>query len=289
MTHGAGSTTTHQAIKMSTLQDRLIKYMATLDRSISALELADSLKENPKSVRSRLTRMKNSGLIVREYRGHYRVKPRHGMGSPPRLQNLLVIATSSKNPEMRGLIKSFKMVRTYPSPPDDEFRVRIVFGGKRDNVHYTVKAPVGLDYYGLCMVHSWAESVVQERVGLSHLIWDVKNYELLWDNMGLRLEGVSVMTISDLKGTMEKYYNKFYGVRKEVRQSPESASLDEMVALMGGGVPQYQMTNQLAILVDEFNKFQNRFGQVLMALDKQGRVINALTKAIFKDLDERKK
>jgi hypothetical protein len=227
--------------------------------------------------------MLKAGLIEKEYRGHYRIKPRHGMGSPPRLQNLLVVADKSKNPELRGRVsRHLEIVKEFPSLPGEVFRVRLIYGEKRDKIHWTVKAPLGLDYYAFLMTRAWVESDVENRVGLRDLIWDVKSYELLWDSLGIRLEGVSVVTLDDLEGTLEKYYNKFYGVRKEVRQSPEAAKFDEMVSLMMGGVPTYQMTNQLAILTSQMEELTRHLVGMIDVGQANRRLLEALTNEVIK-------
>ena len=102
------------------------------------------------------------------------------------------------------------------------------------------------------------------------------------------MEGVKVVSIDDLSGLMLKFYNKLYGLRQEIAISPEASNLQELIGVMSGGVPQYQMTNQLAILVAQFDKFQAGFGLILQGLEKQGRLMNALTKAIMRDRDEKK-
>ncbi|MCW4049214.1 MAG: hypothetical protein NWE89_05695 [Candidatus Bathyarchaeota archaeon] len=274
---------------MGTLQEKIIQYMAELDRPISPSNIAQILKENPNSVRSRLTRMVSAGLITRVYHGHYRVIPVTGVGSPPKVQNLQVIALRSQNPELFKRVKSHTEVRTFPSPPGEEFSVRVQFGEKRHQINYTVKAPTGLDYYGLLAVRAYAEEVVHRRTGLIDLNWDVIKFDWLRDTFRIQMEGVKVVSIDDLSGLMLKFYNKLYGLRQEIAVSPKASNLQELIGVMSGGIPQYQMTNQLAILVAQFDKFQAGFGLIFQGLEKQGRLMNALTKAILRDRDEKPK
>lgn len=267
---------------MGRLQDQITSVLERIDYPISPLELTEILKANPKSIRSRLSRMVKAGLIVREYRGHYRVKPTYGVGSPPRLQNLLVIAERGKNPELKGRVNSHIIEKEFPSFPDETFRVRLVFGGKRDKIHWTVKAPMGLDYYGFLMTRAWVESEVKARLGLFDLNWFVKRYEILWDHLGVKLEGVSVITIDDLEGTLEKYYNKFYGVRKEVRQSTDSLKLEDLVALASGGIPQYQMTSALSLLVTQVESMNHSIGLFLQDVQSDRRLVKAVMDTQFR-------
>jgi len=264
---------------MERIQDRILKAIKEIDRPITPLELAKIIGANPESVRTRLSKMLKAGLIIRPFPRHYKPIPIYGVGSPPRLQNLLVVADKVKNPELKGLVTSHVIEKEFPSIPDETFRVRLVFGSKRDKIHWTVKAPMGLDYYGLLMTRAWVESEVSALLDLIDLNWMVKRYEILWDHLGIKLEGVSVVTIDDLEGTMEKYYNKFYSVRKEVRQSPESQKLENLVALASGGLPQYQMTSSLALLVNQVENMNRSIGLFLQDVQSDRRLVKAVMDA----------
>ena len=281
---------------MSKIQDRLLKALEASDGALTPLELANIIGANPESVRTRLSKMLKAGLVLRPIPRYYEPVPTYGVGSPPRLQNLLVIATPDKNPVLKGRVTSHVIERTFPSYPEDSFRVRLTFGGKRDKIHWTVKAPIGLDYYGLLLARAWADAEVKARMGVEDLIWDVSRYDLFWDTMALRLEGISIITIDDLQGTLVKYYNKFYGIRKEVHQTPQAASLEQLVSLASGGIPQYEMTSSLALLVSKVDQMTKGIGHFLQRSDSDRRLVKAVSEAqvrtaeildrIMKKLDE---
>ena len=65
--------------------------------------------------------------------------------------------------------------------------------------------------------------------------WRVVRYELLLDHEGVLLEGVRSLTWRDLEGTLEKYYNREAGMRRELRGS-RPASVGDLEALIRGGV-----------------------------------------------------
>lgn len=266
---------------MKRIQDRILKALEDLDRPITPLELANIIGANPESVRTRLSKMVKAGLLIRPFPRHYKPVPTYGVGSPPRIQNLLVVAERAENPELKGRISGHVIEKEFLSFPDEVFRVRLTFGGKRDKINWTVKAPMGLDYYGFLMTRAWVESEVKSRTGFVDLTWMVKRYELLWDHLGIRLEGVSVITIDDLEGTLEKYYNKFYGVRKEIRQSPQSQRLEDLVALASGGLPQYQMTSSLALLVNQVEAMNRSIGLFLQKTESDRKMVKAIMESQF--------
>jgi DNA-binding Lrp family transcriptional regulator len=270
---------------MRRIQDRILAALEDLDRPLSPLELAKIIGANPDSVRSRLSKMLKAGLILRPFPRHYGLNPTTGVGSPPKIQNLQVIARRSKNPELFKRVMSHESVRTHPSPPGEEFSIRVEFGQKRHQINYTVKAPCGLDYYGLLSVHAYAEEVVRRRTGLTDLNWDVIKFDWLRDFMREQLEGVSVYTIDDLKGTMLKFYNKFYGIRQEVTISPEATRLEELVNIMSGGIPQYQMTGYLALLTNKIEGLTSAFGAFLQRKEKSDAAMEAISESQFRVLN----
>ncbi len=223
--------------------------------------------------------MTKAGLIELAYRGHYRIKPSTGVGSPPKVQNLQVVARRSKNPGLFKRVKSHTEVRTFPSPPGEEFSVRVQFGEKRHQINYTVKAPTGLDYYGLLAIRAYAEEVVHRRTGLTDLNWDVIKFDWLRDTFRIQMEGVSVVSIDDLSGLMLKFYNKLYGLRHEVAISPGASNLQDLIGVMSGGIPQYQMTNHLAILVKEMEAMNSTVAAFVGQAQSERRIVKAVSES----------
>ena len=111
-------------------------------------------------------------------------------------------------------------------------RLRVQWGVKRQRVTGWVSSPRGLDLNGF-------ELVVQrflDGVGLAAEDVMVKTAELNRDYMGMRVDGLTAVTLSDLRGSLRRIYNKPDGLRDEVKVQPRS--LQEIMRLMSdGGVP----------------------------------------------------
>ncbi len=223
---------------MSSIRERILSYVRTLDYPDSAKNIAQIIKANPNSVRPELSKLVKEGLLVRAFYGHYSTSPGYDQGvvlGPPRVQNLLVVAKGVDVIEPLTVIREFG---------DDEYsetfiRVSIVFGVKRGRISWRVKAPLGMDVYGLRLCKGLVEEVCAS-LGFSGMIWIVSNYDLLNDFRGMRLEGVNALTLTDLEGTMMKYYNRREGVRREVSSSRET-SLESLIALTQGGLAMFQV------------------------------------------------
>ena len=63
---------------------------------------------------------------------------------------------------------------------------------------------------------------------------------MLDDKIGLGLEGIKCLTFRDLKGNLEKIYEKSYGIRREVRFT-EPRPVSELLALYQGGLPSFMV------------------------------------------------
>jgi len=212
------------------------------------LEIAQNLKSNPNTVRARLSELRKRGDVHRLHPGRYTITPTYGVGSksPPRVQNLHISARGVE------VTRHEVVVRELPGPHGgeaDTLRIRLVFGKKRGIIHYKVKAPRGLDLYGLRLVHELVETETWLR-GYQDLDWRAVNFEFLWDDQSVRLEGVSAVTFTDLVGTMEKYYNKGMGMRRELRGSG-GARIQDLEALIQGGITSQQALQGLNVLRGE--------------------------------------
>jgi len=262
---------------LATVKQKILNLLQGIDRLLTPKEIASFTKTNYNTVRRVLTSLVRDGLVVREFRGHYRLKPIHGLGSAPRVQNLFVVA------EGVGVRRSEVFVWEFGGV-EGGFRVRVLFGVKRGRVSWSVRAPLGLDLYGLRLVRRVVELECEKR-GYRDLKWMVRNYELLWDERGIRFEGVKAVTLEDLDGTMEKYYNKHYGVRREVRSS-RPTRIEDLVALVQGGLPTYQVVQGVGVLekrIDELTraiKEQNRLNYEMF------RIQQANQEALYRLIDK---
>lgn len=233
---------------MTSITRKILHYLSIVDRPQTPREIAQNLKLNPNTVRARLSELRKKGMVLRQFTHHYMISPTYGVGSksPPRVQNLRVTARDVP------VTRSETIVRELPGPDvggPDTLRIRITFGKKRGIISYTVKAPMGLDLYGLRLVHELVEMETWLR-GYQDLDWRAVNFEFLWDDQAVRLEGVQAVTFDDLTGTLEKYYNKGLGHRRELRGS-SGARIQDLEALIQGGISSHQNLQGLNVLRGE--------------------------------------
>lgn len=228
---------------MTTISRKILHFLELMDRSLGPLEIAQNLKLNPNTVRARLSELRRRGDVHRPIPGQYTIDPTYGVGfkTPPRVQNLRVTARGA------AVDRSETVVRDL-----DDLRIRITFGKKRGIISYTVKAPRGLDPYGLRLAH---ELVTMEAFlrGFEGLDWRAVNFEFLWDDQSVRLEGVTAVTFNDLMGTLEKYYNKDQGLRRELRGA-QGVRVQDLEALIQGGITSYQNLQGLSVLRTEVQR-----------------------------------
>lgn len=233
---------------MTSIARKILHYLSVVDRPQTPLEIAQNLKLKPNMVRARLSELRKKGMVLRPFTHHYLCDPTYGVGSksPPRVQNLVISARNI--PVTRHEV----IVRDLPGPGaqgDDGLRIRLTFGKKRGLIHYKVKAPMGLDFYGLRLVHEIVSMETWLR-GYEDLDWRAVNFEFLWDDQSVRLEGVQAVTFSDLAGTLEKYYNKGLGHRRELRGG-RGARVQDLEALIQGGITSQQALQGLNVLRGE--------------------------------------
>ena len=261
---------------MGAISNKILKTLASIDRPLSPKEIASIARLNPSSVRVVLTRLLKKGLVERKFHGHYVTSTILGVryGIPPRIQNLFVIATSRQNGEKLGVLKSETVEFGLG---DGVARLRLVFGVKRDKIHWTVKAPIGLDLYGFRLATELVDSECKRR-GVFDAVWMVKNFELLWDSEGLRLEGVKALTLEGLDGVLEKYYNKDDGLRREVRSSIP-AELDSLLALVQGGVPTFQLIQGVGVLTRKMDDLTDAIKGGNRVQSDTTRLVNAMWKS----------
>lgn len=265
---------------MGRIANKILEGLKTFDRPVTPLELSKLIKEDKKSVSKELVRLLRKGALDRPFYGHYCRKPTYEVGTPPRVQNLLFVATSQKNPQLKGKIRvsrefSYEFSDS-PDIPELDFRIRLIFGKKRNKIHWTVKAPLGLDLYGLLLARQWADAKC-ERYGFKDLIWDCNRCEWLRDYQSVTLEGMSIITIDDLSGVLEKYYQKSYGIRREFRISPEGQRFEDIVALTSGGVSTQQVVQGVFQVSQQIEKLTNAFGSFLQNQEGKDRVLKAVS------------
>lgn len=272
---------------MATVKEDTLRVLKGIDRPISTAEIAKLAKRNPGSVRVTLRILLKEGKITQEFRGHYSYKPTYGVGFDiePRFQNLFITASKLIGGERIGVKFEHKgLIHTIPIGEDDS-QIKIVFGYKRDKISWSVKAPRGLDYYGIELCTRIVNTECR-RLGYKPLIWLLRNIEVLRDTESIRLEGIESVTLTDFQNrTMEKYYNKGRGARRELR-SQTHTTLTQLTALIYGGQSSYQMLQGLGIVSQKIDGVVETGKNTNRLLVDSAKAQNRLTDAIFKLIDK---
>ncbi len=159
---------------------------------------------------------------------------------------------------------------------EDSARVTIEFGWKRRKLHWYVKADAGLDFYGLSLARKAVELQLRLMGYDPPGDWLCRDIEAMRDSFGVRLEGVSCVTFTDVSGWMEKTYNKRYGLRREIRApGAGDATLSQLTAMMQGGVSYGQLIQAVAVTNQNVNR-------VMTYLEQESRILNAILERISK-------
>jgi DNA-binding Lrp family transcriptional regulator len=269
--------------------EQIYNYIKQADHPVTPKEIASSLNINNGTVRARISELRSKGKIARAFHGHYVCDKIHGGREVPdlavggvRVQNLHVVSEKLGKRIMKheSLVKEWLGVG-----PDNTgyLRVEVEFGVSFNRVNWSLTAPEGVDIHGLRLARAYVEAVLEGR-GYSDFGWMVSNVEQFRDFMGIRLEGLKAVTLDNLDTTLEKMYQKSYGLRHEVRTS-RVMGMDEMQALIQGGVPTMNVVQGVNLMVNEIRN-QGETTRELMDFIKQlSDGVKANTEAINRLLD----
>ena len=262
------------------IEDQVIHFMLNLDRPIGPKEIAYNIKRNPNSVRSMMSKLLRKGIVVKIRHGAYSIIEGYGIWGrsiPLRFQNLHFSGFARVGERDSGRVD----VIEFEDIDGEVFRIRIVYGFTHQRVTWTIKAPLGLDYYGLIL----ATKLVECKI--AHLdydvdSWTVLNFETLQDHMGMRIEGLAkCVTLDDLAGNMLKIYQKSYGVRVEVR-SRTTSSLETLLALSTGGMPQAQLMQGIHSTNQEIGDLTNAIKYRNVDDHNRDRILQALSDTVIR-------
>ncbi|MCW4010051.1 MAG: hypothetical protein NWF05_05470 [Candidatus Bathyarchaeota archaeon] len=204
-------------------------------------EIAVKAQVNHSTTRVYLKQLLKEGVVIRREGGRYVINPNHGVGGVrlPRVQNLWLSVVDLAVP------RSVKRAETF-----GDVSLKVTFGRKRNRVTAVVGCPAGMDITSCSFAIARFKTVVKEVLGeeVSNLdIW-VRNCEFNEDYVGIRLEGLSCVTVKSFMGSLAKIYNKGAGLRAEVKVRPDS--VEGILALLRGGVTPYHAV-QGVFLVDQ--------------------------------------
>lgn len=282
------------------MKNKILDFLSSSENPLSPYSIAKALKYNPASTRARLSELAKSGAVERVTRGLYQYVPRYGVGKPGRVQNLLATVTASpplsreflEDLASRGIIQKngnqFTHVYKFTGPPEGpegEVRQTIQLGLKRNKITWRIRAPLGLDYYGLMFAYGLLRCTLA-RVGQDpSLEFMVKNVELLDDKMGTRMEGITALTFTDFKGNFEKLYNKAYGVRREVRNTDERPA-HELLQLYQGGLPSFMIAQASYDIARRVSENSDNIGRLAHEQFKSNKINQAILEALYRIVDK---
>ena len=273
-------------------KEKILEFLRALDRPVSPFFVSKSLGINPNSTRARIHDLSRVGLLERVAPGLYAIVPTHGVGRPPRIQNFTAVAHPSPSIQVS---ESWEYVFSGP-PGGDEGKVRVAlsFGRKRNKITWTIRAPLGLDYYGLMFSYALVQCELARK---GYTVRDepgdlerpecfmVRVAELLDDKIGLGLEGIKCLTFRDLKGNFEKIYEKQYGIRREVRFT-EQRPISEILALYQGGLPSFMVAQSSYDVARSVEKNTETLKYLYRNQAELTRITNSVLNALWKILDK---
>jgi len=264
------------------IEDQIIHFMLNIDRDTSSKEIAYNIKRNPNSVRSKMSQLLRKGIIKRKRHGVYSIIEGYGVWGrsiPLRFQNLHLRASANVGVRDKGRVD----VVEFPHIQGDVFRIRVVYGFTHQQITWTVKAPIGLDYDGLKLASLLVECMISRR-GYSVSSWEVGNFETLQDHMGLKIEGLAkCVTLDDLSGNMLKIYQKSYGVRVELASRSDSTTeLNTLLALSTGGMPQAQLMQGLHTTNSEISDLTNAIKYRNVDDHSRDSILQALSETVIR-------
>lgn len=274
---------------MPTLKEVILTWLTNSphpEEDFSAKEIAEKLGVNRRSVRVYLAELFKEGLIDRPKHGYYRSKPYYTVGESDwrklRVQNLHFWVDDY---EIRFEDRDREEIIEFPevTKVGESARIRIEFGWKRSKLHWYVKADAGLDYYSLNLAHLLVNERLLRLGYRPPVEWRAEGFEFMMDLFKYRLNGASCHTFTGVRGIMEKFYDKGYGTRHELSVSnEESGSINDIMAMMQGGV-NYGQTNQaIFTLVQESRKILADNGRLWSEVSQT----NILLKAIINKLSK---
>ena len=257
---------------------RIIDVLNKADHPLFPKEIASKARVNHATTRSYLRRLLKDGVIGRPRRGQYVANPTHGVGiaTLPRVQNLylsvvdLVVSENVKREETFG-----------------DVTLKVTFGKKRDQVTAVFATGTGMDFTSCSFAIARFKTVVKEVLGaeISDLdIW-VRNCEFNEDYIGIRLEGLSCVTVKSFLGSLARIYNKGAGLRSEVKVRPDS--VEGILMLLRGGVTPYHAIQGVFLVDQRVKELTTAIKWTNLAIQQQNRLLREFFKLQgIRDLEE---
>jgi len=254
---------------VSKSESRILDAVGKSPYPITPREIASLLRMNPNSVRPYLKRLKSANLLVCPLRGHYvsaqdvvtkdRSMP---WGAVPRVHCLrLWVPCVSRND-----VFDFGVARVVCRGFKDRTEVLVDCVGRHSLDLIGFRVLVGFLRSVLGFVDDSAVSVV--------------SFELNEDFSGVRLDGAKALTLKAFDGSFERLYQKAQGVLRSEVKAVGSRGVEDVYALLKGGVSAYNVFQSNFMLVQkvdklaEAQKFSNQLVSELVSQNR--RLIQAL-------------
>ena len=234
---------------------RILKVLRESETPLKPKEIAFLAKTNHNTTRSYLRRLKEKDKVEQPYPQVYVAKTTHGIVEDLVRVHNLVLSVGAP-----GLVRGVRKFEGWFGA----VKMRVVFGSRNERITGFVSCDSGMDLDKFAFAVDKFKAVVFERTGAKISDGEIKpvTIEINDDKQNLRLDGVKCVTVKDLRGFLERIYNKADGVRSEVKVKPQS--IEHIVALFKGGMTPYQilqgqaLTNKKLDNLDDTLKQTNR-------------------------------
>lgn len=210
-------------------RQRILTVLRKAEQPLWPKEIGVRAKVKRGTTRVYLRQLLKEGLLLQPERGLYVINPSHGVGRPPRVQDLWLSVL--RVPVPRGIPRALEFY--------GDVKIQVTFGSKRDRITAVVSSPTGMDITVCSFALARVKGIIKEVLGAEisdQDIW-VRNCEFSEDYVGIRLEGLSCVTVKSFLGSLRRIYNKGPGLRSEVKVRPDS--VEGILALLRGGVTPY--------------------------------------------------
>lgn len=258
-------------VRITDTEQKVLETLKTFDYPVTPKVLAFHSKIKHSSIRKVLKRLVDKGLVTKAYYGHYTQRvTKEGVGcfEAPRVHRLQLRVVGFGC----GL---GSVVLT----DNGLYKVTLVRYANCCMVHIDCKKDFSFEFGALVAV---VELVKSYLGGPKDCDIEVVAPEFNNDYHGLQIYGSKSVSFSDFKGNFERIYQKGGFVRSEARVNG-TYPLEQVYALLKGGMPAYQILQSVGFLSEKLDKlveamkFHNevdsRIAEYLKALlDKDGEV-----------------
>ncbi|MEM1520446.1 MAG: hypothetical protein QXK42_02795 [Candidatus Korarchaeum sp.] len=220
------------------------------------------VRRSYKAIHSALSRLLKEGKIERTRYGWYRLgssRPTHGLADLRSSEGWLSNFGKPKEPRIHDIwlvaeglpIVKHKEILTRSGNTE----IRIILGEKRGKVTIVMKNDYpGLDYDAWCLSIQLVRLILEKELNwFDESAFIVKNVEFNVDVQGLRIDGISSLTLRSFEGWFARLYQKRENEsRVEVREG--DLGIAQVSAILQGGFSGAQALSYIASLNRSFTE-----------------------------------